>query len=152
MGEHPIILFDGVCNLCTGSVRFVIERDPDAVFRFSSLQSEVGRKIAERHGLDAQQLNTMILIDEDKAFVRSEAALRIARYLHGPWRRAAKLLIIPRVLRDPFYRLIASQRYRIFGKHDSCWFPTDELSRRFLTDKVFIEPPVPGDQKADACL
>lgn len=167
IGEHPIVLFDGVCNLCSGWVQFVIRRDPDAVFLFASLQSEVGRSLSEKHGIDPDQLDSVVLIDGDQAYQRSDAALRVARYLDGPWRRAAVLLIVPRFIRNSVYRLIAWQRYRLFGRQESCWLPTEQLRKRFLTDEVFIEQPEPSgqpsdrapdqandqasDQKADAC-
>jgi len=134
---QPLLLFDGECNLCTGSVRFVIKRDPDAIFTFASLQSQIGERLCEQYGIDPQKRDSMVLIDNDKAYVRSNAALRIAGKLRGPCRLAVVFYVVPRFIRDAVYRLIARNRYRWFGKRESCWLPTPELQKRFLGDKVF---------------
>ena len=129
---HPLVLFDGVCNLCTGVVRFVIERDPDARFRFAPLQSELGRALQQRHGLDPDALTTFVVIDVDGAATRSTAVLRILRGLPAPWRWLYPLRAIPRPLRDALYGLVARNRYRWFGRRDTCLVPTPELRSRFL--------------------
>jgi predicted DCC family thiol-disulfide oxidoreductase YuxK len=130
--EHPIVLFDGVCNLCNGVVRFVIDRDPRARFRFASLQSELGRGLLRHHGLDPEALDAVMLVDGEGAHVRSTAALRIARGLRAPWPWLAPLALVPRVLRDAVYDFVARHRYRWFGKRDACALPTPEQRARFL--------------------
>jgi len=128
----PIVLFDGVCNLCSGSVQFLLERDLEGIFRFASLQSEVGRSLMTRHGLDPDALGSVVLIEEGRAWQESSAALRIARHLPGAWKLLRIFAVIPRPLRDAIYRWIARNRYRWFGKTESCWLPTPELRGRFL--------------------
>ena len=120
-GDHPTIIFDGVCNLCTVGVRFIISRDPRARFRFASAQSETGRRLLRLHLGDGQGVH-----------LRSTAALRIAARLTWPWCWARVLLGVPAVLRDPVYRLVAATRYRVFGRREVCWVPTPALAERFL--------------------
>ena len=129
--EHPIILFDGVCNLCAWSVRFIIERDPGGHFHFASLQSDFGRALMVAHGLDPDELNSFILVEGGRAYTASDAALRVARRLPWPWCWCFVFIALPRFLRDPAYRFIARNRYRWFGKSDSCLIPTPELKHRF---------------------
>ena len=127
-GERPVILFDGVCNLCTGSVQFVIERDSRKRFRFASLQSPVAEKLlGQRENLEA-----VILVQDGKTYRKSSAALRIARQLDGLWPALWVLLVIPRFLRDAVYDWIGRRRYRMFGKREVCWTPQPELADRFL--------------------
>ncbi len=130
--EPTIILFDGVCNLCAWSVQFIIRRDAGRVFRFASLQSEVGRNITRQHGLDKSALSSFILVENGRAWRESDAALRVCKHLPWPWRWLPVFLLVPRVLRDPVYRLIARNRYRWFGKSDTCLMPTPEMRARFL--------------------
>jgi len=126
--ERPVILFDGVCNLCTGSVRFVIERDSRKQFRFASLQSPVAERLLGRR----EDLESVILLQNGKTYRKSGAALRIARRLDGLWPLLAVLLVIPGFLRDAVYDWIGRRRYRMFGKRDVCWSPQPELADRFL--------------------
>lgn len=128
----PIILFDGVCNFCAWSVRFVIERDPRGVIRFASLQSEAGKSLLRQHGLDENQSDSFVFIEGSRAFTESTAALRVCKHLRWPWRWLRVGLILPKFLRDPFYRIIARNRYRWFGKSDSCLVPSPEIRARFL--------------------
>ena len=128
----PLILFDGVCNLCAWAVRFIIERDPCGVFRFAALQSETGRRHLEAHGLPTDSLGTFVLIEDGAAFTESTAALRVARRLSFPWPLCYAAIVLPRFVRDPLYRFIARNRYRWFGKQDSCLMPTPELRARFV--------------------
>ena len=130
--RHPIVLFDGVCNLCNGSVQFILKRDPQGLFRFASLQSEAGRSLMAEHGLDPEALSSMVVLDDGRAWQESSAALRIARHLPGGWKLLRVFAVIPRPLRNAVYRLIARNRYRWFGKQDVCWLPTPELRTRFL--------------------
>jgi len=132
--EHPIVLFDGVCNLCAASVQFIIDRDPTGVFRFASLQSPEGQRLltARGHALPKADPESVLLIEGARVFERSDAALRIAKRLRGPVRLAAVLLALPHALRDPAYRFVAKRRYRWFGKADACRLPTPALRARFL--------------------
>jgi predicted DCC family thiol-disulfide oxidoreductase YuxK len=129
---HPLLLFDGVCNLCNGSVQFIIRRDPEGRFRFASLQSAAGQRYLDELRIDRQALDSMILVEGDRWSRESDAALRVARILGGPWRILGVFWLVPRPLRDRVYRLIARNRYRWFGKRESCWLPAPELRERFL--------------------
>lgn len=127
-GRHPVILFDGVCNLCTGSVQFVIERDSAKRFRFASLQSPVAERLLGRR----DELESVVLFEQGRVYRKSTAALRISRRLDGAWPLLAVLLVIPKFLRDAVYDWIGRRRYRMFGKRDECWVPNAELAERFL--------------------
>jgi predicted DCC family thiol-disulfide oxidoreductase YuxK len=129
----PIVLFDGVCNLCNTSVQFIIEHDPAQQFRFASLQSEVGQYYALKAGLSTEDLSTILLLEGDRFYTRSTAALRIARRLNGGWALFYGFLIVPKFIRDAVYKFIARNRYRWFGKQESCWLPTPELKKLFLS-------------------
>lgn len=128
-----IILFDGVCNLCNSSVRFVEKRDQRDRFRYASLQSDVGIKLTQQRGIDTKNTDSIILIDPGVAYyVKSDAALEIARHLSG-WRWMAALFgWLPRSLRDSIYDLVARNRYRWFGKKEACMVPTKEQQAKFL--------------------
>lgn len=132
--EHPVVLFDGVCNLCNASVDFVIERDPQARFRFASLQSEAARRLLGPLGYDlgTGDPDSIVLVEDGRVYDRSSAALRIARRLGGFWRLLYVFMAVPRPLRDLVYRWIARNRYRWFGRTEACRMPTPELKRRFL--------------------
>ncbi|HEX8371323.1 MAG TPA: thiol-disulfide oxidoreductase DCC family protein [Chthoniobacterales bacterium] len=132
MTERPVILFDGVCNLCDGFVQFVIRHDTSAQFRFASLQSEAGAEILKKHQLPANQLSTVVLSVGDGFYMKSDAALHILRRLSGAWRLAGLFLVLPRFIRDSAYDLVAKNRYRLFGEKDACMLPTPELRERFL--------------------
>lgn len=127
-----VVLFDGVCNLCNAWVRFVIDRDPAGRFVFATLQGEVGRRlIAGRTGKDPD-LGSVVLLEEGKVRTRSTAALRIARRLRGGWPLLYAFVAIPRPLRDAVYDWIARNRYRWFGRRETCAVPTAETRDRFL--------------------
>ena len=129
------ILFDGVCNLCSGVVRFVIARDPHARFRFAALQSDAARRACAEAGATppaAVDPDTIIVIADGRALERSDAALAIASRLPFPWPMFGVFRILPRALRDWLYRFVARNRYRWFGKSDTCMMPTPELRARFL--------------------
>ena len=131
-----LILFDGVCNLCNGFVQFVIEHDPAGRFRFAALQSVAGQAVLAAHGLDANAVATepdsVLLELNGQLYSHSDAVLRIARELGGPWRLLLAGYVLPRAWRDAAYRLVARNRYRWFGRQESCWLPTPELKARFL--------------------
>jgi predicted DCC family thiol-disulfide oxidoreductase YuxK len=128
----PVLLFDGVCNLCNASVQWVLLRDKQQIFRFAALQSEVGQKILARHGLHNETLDTVVLSDGDRVFVRSDAPLEVLRRLGGFWRFFYVFKYVPKPLRDAVYRFIARNRYRWFGRKESCLLPRPEWRERFL--------------------
>jgi len=133
-GAGPVVLFDGVCVFCAGAVQFLLEHGVDARVRFASLQSAYGRARLREHGLDPDALDTLVLVDEGRAYTRSTAALRIARFLRAPWPLLAALLVVPRALRDALYAVVARNRYRWFGKREACFVPTPEVRARFLEE------------------
>ena len=127
-----IILFDGVCNLCNSSITFVIKHDPKDLFRYAPLQSDLGKSLINKHQIDAEKVDSIILVDQDKAYTKSSAALRIARSLSGGYPLLAAFLIIPPFLRNLVYDYIARNRYTWYGKKESCMIPTPELKAKFL--------------------
>lgn len=127
-----IILFDGVCNLCTGSVQFVLKRDKRKEFLFGSLQGDAGQGYLKKYNLPSTTFNSFLLIDGEKIYTRSTAALRTAKHLGGGWSLLYGFMIVPKFIRDAVYNLIAKNRYRWFGKKEACWLPTPELRSRFL--------------------
>ncbi len=144
---NSLILFDGLCSLCNASVQWIIARDPKALHRFASLQSEPARRALQRANAPATLPDSIILIDAQGLHTKSTAALRIARRLGFPWSLAALALVLPRFLRDPLYDFIAARRYSWFGKRDKCMIPTPALRQRFLDAD---EPPATNSAPA-AC-
>ena len=130
--SNPIVLFDGVCNLCNATVTFIIHRDRKKSFRFAPLQSPIGEDIKISCGIPKDELESVILKVDGKVYKKSDAALQIARRLDGLWPLFFIFYIIPTFLRDPLYDLVARYRYRWFGKKDSCMIPTPDLKSRFL--------------------
>ncbi len=130
--NRPIILFDGVCNLCNAAVNYVIDHDPQARFRLGALQSKAGANLLASVSLPDGFLESIILVEGSEVFLRSDAAIRIARRLTGPARYLWWTRVVPRFLRDPAYRLVARYRYNWFGKRDTCRVPTPELMDRFI--------------------
>lgn len=130
--EKKIILFDGVCNLCNGAITFIIKRDKKDVFRYSPLQSTIGKQLAAKHYIDLDSVDSIILISDNKAVAKSTAALRIAKHLSGGWPLMVVFLVLPAFLRDWVYDFIARNRYKWFGKKDACMIPTPELKSKFL--------------------
>lgn len=128
----PLILFDGVCNLCSGAVQFVLRRDRAARFRFASLQSAAGQRELARAGVLGKVPDSIVLLAGGRVRVKSAAALAIARGLRFPWPLLSVFWLVPFPLRDLVYDWIARNRYRWFGKRDECWVPTAELRSRFL--------------------
>lgn len=139
-----LVLFDGKCNLCNGAVQFIIDREREPTLKFAPLQSDVAsERLTEAMGADATKAlvlgangngdpDTIVLLEDGKAYTHSTAALRIAAHLGAPWRWALVFYVIPRALRDVVYRWIARNRYRWFGKTESCRVPTPELRARFI--------------------
>ena len=130
--EHPTILYDGVCVLCSRVVQFVIRHDRAALFRFASMQSEPGRRLLARHGLPLDGWDSFVLVEDGAAYLKSTAFLRIMARLSRPWPILAAGRLVPERLRDQAYDLIARNRYRLFGRRDSCMIPTPEVRARFL--------------------
>ena len=127
-----VVIFDGVCNLCNGAVSFIIKRDPEARFLFTPNQSEVADKLASRYSIQESFDETFVLIQANKCYYRSDAALEIASQLTGGWRLLRVLRVIPTGLRDWVYRMVAGHRYDWFGRRDVCMTPTDDVARRFV--------------------
>ena len=132
MNQPPIIFFDGVCTLCQGAVRFIIQRDRAARFRFAPLQSDGLRAQFAITGRVGEPLDSIILVEDGHTYERSTAALRIARKLDGAWPLLYLFILIPRPIRDAVYRWIARHRYRWFGQQEQCLVPTPEIKERFL--------------------
>jgi predicted DCC family thiol-disulfide oxidoreductase YuxK len=137
-GSNPIILYDGVCGLCNSLVQFLLKRDRDGRLRFASLQSDFATKVLQRHGFDPKDLDTMHLVENydqpgERVLQRSTAILRAGRELGGVWSFLAALgRVVPRPLRDMFYGLVARNRYRVFGKYETCMLPDPNQRSRFL--------------------
>jgi len=129
---HPVVLFDGVCNLCTTTVQFLIRRDPEGLFRFAPLQSDVAQELLAERGLADHDLDSIVLIEGNETYVNSDAAIRIGVLLGGVYRLLGPTKYLPRLLRDAVYDFVVRYRYRVFGKHDRCMMPTEENRSRFL--------------------
>ena len=128
----PILLFDGVCNLCNGAVQFVIRHDKRQIFQFAALQSEAGQAILRKHNLDTATFDSLVLLDERGIATRSTGALRLAWHLGGVWRVLYALVVVPPWVRDGVYGWVARNRYRWFGERAACMIPTAALRKRFL--------------------
>jgi predicted DCC family thiol-disulfide oxidoreductase YuxK len=130
--DRPVIVFDGVCPLCSANARFILRHDRRRHFRLASMQSEAGAALYRRFGIDPADPETLILVEGDRARRDSDAVLAIWSGLGWPWRAAAAARIIPAALRDPLYRWVARNRYRWFGRRQTCWLPGPEFADRFL--------------------
>src|SRR5215213_2579952 len=128
----PIILFDGVCNFCNSTVNFILRQDKKQVFQFAALQSDAGQKLLKEHQLPVQEFNSFLFIENNKTYLASTAALRLAQYLPWYWQWTQLFWLIPRFLRDSIYRLIANNRYKWFGKREACMIPSPNVRKRFL--------------------
>ncbi|MCI0768499.1 thiol-disulfide oxidoreductase DCC family protein [Bacillus sp. TL12] len=134
--KQSVILFDGVCNLCSGWVQFVIKRDPKKLFKFAPLQSELGNSIIKDYNIKMKGKASIILIEHNKVHIESTAILRIISQLKGPIKVLRLFSLIPKPLRDKIYRLISRNRYRLFGKKETCLIPSKEIQNRFITDQT----------------
>lgn len=130
--EGPIILFDAVCVLCCANARFVLRHDRRRRFRFASMQGAVGAALFRAHGLDPANPSTILVIDGPRVWADSSAVIAIYAGLGWPWRAAAALRLVPRAVRDPIYHWVARNRYRLFGRRDTCWLPPPGEAHRFL--------------------
>ena len=133
MNLKPIILFDGICNLCDGVVQFIVRHDPNKKFLFTSLQSEAGQTLLKQYQLPLENFNSFLLIQDGKVYNKSTGALKVARQIKGVWKWLYIFIIITTFIRDAVYSWIAKYRYEWFGKKDICMIPTPELKARFLT-------------------
>lgn len=132
MIKEKIILFDGVCNLCNSSVQFVIRHDKKQIFTFSSLQSEFGQKTLNKNGLDPNNFSSFLYLENNTLHTKSSASLRVSKELSGIIKLLYIFIVIPKPIRDWIYSIVAKNRYKWFGKQDSCWIPTPELKSRFI--------------------
>jgi predicted DCC family thiol-disulfide oxidoreductase YuxK len=130
--ENHIILFDGVCNFCNSSVQFLIKRDKKAIFKYASLQSDFGKEQMVKYQIDALNIDSFIYIKSGNAFIKSTAGLKVLRDLGSFWKTFYLLIYIPRPIRDWVYDRFASNRYKFFGKKESCMVPSPELRSRFI--------------------
>lgn len=131
--DGPVVIFDGVCNLCNGVVGFLIPRDPEGRLRFAPLQSEPAQKLLRRHDLSTEDVDTIVLIEDDQEYTKSDAVLRIAALLGWPYRLARIGRLVPVGFRDRVYDGVAANRYDWFGRKDRCMVPDRDVSDRFLT-------------------
>ena len=132
MENELIIVFDGVCNFCNSTVQFIIERDTHSRFKFAALQSEAGYKLFQKHDLKVGELDTIVLFKKGIVYLRSDAALKIAKELDMPWKILVIFKIIPKFIRDFLYDVLAKHRYDWFGKREKCLIPTQDIIQRFL--------------------
>ncbi len=130
--QKPILLFDGVCNFCNSSVNFIIDHNSSKDILFTSLQSDLGQQLLKKFNLPTENFNSLLLVEGDKYYTKSIAALKIAQHLDGNWKNLYFLKILPSFIRDFGYDVIAQNRYKIFGKSDQCRVPTKETKERFL--------------------
>lgn len=130
--DSPILLFDGVCNFCNSSVNFIIDRNSKKNILFASLQSPIGQQLLEKFNLPKETFNSLVLVEGEKYYTKSTAALRVAEHLDGGWKSLGVLKFVPKFVRDFGYDVIAKNRYSIFGKSDQCRLPTPEVKERFL--------------------
>lgn len=128
----PLMLFDGICNLCQGGVQFYINHDKTGKIMFASLQSALGREVSQVMNFDEGEINTMLFIENGKIYTQSDAALNVTKYLDGGWKYLSYLKIFPKFLRNFVYKIIAKNRYNWFGKQNECWLPSPDLKKRFV--------------------
>lgn len=132
MDNRHIIVFDGVCNFCNGAVNFIIKRDPEGIFAFTPMQSDLARELMDKHKIHNVGIDTFLLIKNDQCFVFSSAALEITKDLTGLWYIFNVFRLVPSAIRDFFYKVFARNRYALFGKQDTCMVPTKEMRSRFV--------------------
>jgi predicted DCC family thiol-disulfide oxidoreductase YuxK len=134
-GLNTIVLFDGVCNLCNGFVQFVLKHEKAAFIKFASLQSLAGQSLLKDHKIDQVNVDSIVLIHNQKAYIKSSAVLSLLKFMKFPWNVFVFLKIIPPLISDKIYDLVAKYRYRLFGRRESCWLPTPEYKSRFLDEE-----------------
>lgn len=126
-----VVLFDGVCNFCNSAVNFIIRHDAAGRFKFAPLESDVGQELRAKYDI-GDDIDSIVLIEDDRAFMHSTAALRVAKGLGGVWSLGYALIVVPAFIRDFAYKTFARYRYRLFGKKEVCMIPTPEMRERFL--------------------
>jgi predicted DCC family thiol-disulfide oxidoreductase YuxK len=131
--SHGVILFDGTCAFCEGSVRFIAARDPHGYFRFGASQSPAGQALLRQHDLSRESARSIVLIEEGQVYLKSTASLRIARRLRWPWRAAGVLLWVPLPVRDAVYGVVAAIRHRLAGRSSACEIPPPEIRARLIS-------------------
>ena len=132
MNNQNIIVYDGVCNFCNGAVNFIIARDPEAVFTFAPMQTDFAKALMEKHGIHTVGVDTFLLVKNEECYLFSSAALEITKNLTGYWYLFNVFKVMPAPIRDFFYKLFARNRYRLFGRTDTCIVPTNEVRARFI--------------------
>lgn len=130
--NNKIILFDGVCNLCSGTVKFIIKRDKKSIFKFASLQSNFGQNFLIKFNLPVSDFNTFVLIENEKLYIKSKAAFKVIGEFGGFWKILLIFRILPTFISDFFYDIVSKYRYKIFGKKESCMIPDDNILERFI--------------------
>jgi predicted DCC family thiol-disulfide oxidoreductase YuxK len=130
--SEPVLLFDGVCNLCNSSVQFILKHEKNEQLNFAAIQSEAGDRLLKSYNFDPNQTDSVILIKDNKVYTASDAVLTLTQFLKFPFSLGKLLLVVPNPIRDFFYKKIARNRYKWFGKRESCMIPTPQLRRRFL--------------------
>ncbi|MBB3935683.1 thiol-disulfide oxidoreductase DCC family protein [Aureimonas phyllosphaerae] len=130
--DGPIILFDAECVLCSANAQFVLDHDKAGRFRLASMQGDVGQALYRRHGMDPNDPSTMIVVEGDRLRRDSDAVLSIYERIGFPWKLMGVFRLVPRPIRDAVYRLVARNRYRLFGKRETCWVPAPEYRGRIL--------------------
>jgi predicted DCC family thiol-disulfide oxidoreductase YuxK len=128
-----ILFFDGVCNLCNGTVQWIVRHDQQQHIQFAALQSDAAQQKLLPLGIDPTQLQSMVLLEGGVAYTRSTGVLRLARALGAPYSWAYVLMVVPAPVRDFFYKILAKNRYAWFGQRESCMMPTPDLKKRFLS-------------------
>ncbi|MFT6955815.1 MAG: putative DCC family thiol-disulfide oxidoreductase YuxK [Halieaceae bacterium] len=132
MDNRHIVIFDGVCNVCNGAVNFIIKRDPEGLFAFTPMQSDLARELMDKHKIKNVDIDTFLLIKNEQCFVFSSAALEIAKDLTGLWYIFNVFRLVPSAIRDFFYTVFARNRYALFGRQDTCMVPTQAMRSRFV--------------------
>lgn len=130
--HQAILLFDGYCNFCSSTVQFIIKHEKTPSIHFASLQSDVGKQLLLKHGIDVATIDSLVFIENNNAYVKSTAALRISKYLKLAYPLLYAFIIVPTFIRNWVYNYIAKNRYKWFGKSESCMLPSDEQKQRFL--------------------
>jgi predicted DCC family thiol-disulfide oxidoreductase YuxK len=132
MDNRHIVIFDGVCNFCNGAVNFIINRDPEGIFAFTPMQSDLAHELMNKHKIHSVGTDTFLLIKNDQCFVFSSAALEIAKDLTGFWYIFGIFKLVPSIVRDFFYKAFARNRYTLFGRQEVCMIPAEEVRSRFV--------------------
>ncbi|WP_144697186.1 thiol-disulfide oxidoreductase DCC family protein [Fictibacillus phosphorivorans] len=127
-----VLLFDGVCNLCNGSVQFILKHEKSEKLKFSAIQSEAGQKLLSQYNINPEQTNSVILICDGVVYTESDAVAKVAEFLKFPYNTGRYMKVVPRQIRNVFYKKVASNRYKWFGQKESCMIPTPDLRNRFL--------------------